>query len=143
MTSPLIADYIKSESRGSASAFASAGMLAGSCFSFIVLVGGTNNMDLDSAYNYAAVLFTILTTLLFLLVREPIIKDRSKLIDSNDVGLEGFDDAVLETEETEAPTAEMTKWEQCKYLTKTVIDLMKSDVKYTLCFAGWMCSSLI
>ena len=126
-------------------------MLAGSCFSFIFLVGGTVDMDLDSAYNFAAVVLTIMTVLLFFLVREPVIKDRSlpspltspTKSANNEVGFEGFDDAVLETEEPEEPTHEMTNCEKCKYLTRAVIDLMKSDVKYTLCFAGWMCSSLI
>ena len=79
VTSPLIADYIKSDSRGSASALASAGMLAGALFSFVVLIGGTKEMDLDSGYTFAAVVLTFMSIILFFLIREPVIKDRSKI----------------------------------------------------------------
>ena len=37
----------------------------------------------------------------------------------------------------------MTKWEKVKYLTKAVVDLLKSDAKYSLCFAGWMATGLV
>ena len=37
----------------------------------------------------------------------------------------------------------MSKWEKVKFLTSTVCDLIKSDVKYSLCFIAWMSCSLI
>ena len=77
MTSPLIADYVKSDSRGQASALSIIGMFVGSAFSVVVLVGGTKNMDLDSAYTFAAVLLTAMSIPLFCLIREPEVKDRS------------------------------------------------------------------
>ena len=75
VTSPLIADYIKSESRGQASAYATIGNLIGQVFSLVVLVGGTMKMELNEAYTYAAVILCIMSVLLFFLIREPVIKD--------------------------------------------------------------------
>ena len=43
---PLIADYVKSESRGQASAFAMVGILAGGAFGMIVYIEGTMDMTL-------------------------------------------------------------------------------------------------
>ena len=37
----------------------------------------------------------------------------------------------------------MTKCEKIKYLTTQVIALLKSDLKYSLCFVAWMSTSLI
>ena len=37
----------------------------------------------------------------------------------------------------------MTKCEKVRYLTSKVVELIKTDLKYTLCFVAWMSTSLI
>ena len=76
VTSPLIADYIKNESRGAATALATIGMLTGECFSMIVLVGCTIDMELDHAYTFTSTIIASMSLFLFCLIREPIIKDQ-------------------------------------------------------------------
>ena len=53
---------------------------------------------------------------------------------------EELDNYVRENEES---TGLMTKCEKAKYLTRAVIDVLKIDMKYPLCFAGWMVTSLV
>lgn len=75
VTSPLIADYIKSDSRGQASAYATIGALCGEGFSMAILLGGTINMELNQSYEFSAIFLASLALLLFCIIREPVIKD--------------------------------------------------------------------
>ena len=56
-------------------------------------------MDLDSGYTFAAVVLTFMSIILFFLIREPVIKDRSKIKpkkqENNDIELEELDNEVL------------------------------------------------
>ena len=74
VSSPLIADYVKNESRGSAAALASLGTLIGAAFGMIVLLGGTINMTLENSFKTVSGIMIILSLLNFFFVREPIIK---------------------------------------------------------------------
>ena len=75
---------------------------------------------------------------LFYFVREPVIKDH--VLKTNKAIQQEDDNEVGIVEET---TATMTKCEKIKYLTSAVIELLKSDLKYTLCFIAWMSTGLI
>ena len=77
ITNPLIADYIKNESRGKAVAFQTIGIFLGESFAMIVLIGGTINMELNKAYTLAASTLVFMAMLSYCLIREPVIKDRN------------------------------------------------------------------
>ena len=74
VSSPLIADYVKNESRGSAAALASLGTLIGAAFGMIVLLGGTIDMTLENSFKTVSGIMIVLSLLNFFFVREPIIK---------------------------------------------------------------------
>ena len=128
-------------------------MLVGECFAMLVLVGCTIHMELDQSYTFAAVVLALLSVFLFYFVREPVIKDHvlktNKAIqekDDNAADNNAADNNAADnnaTDNLEETTATMTKCEKIKYLTSAVIDLLKSDLKYTLCFIAWMSTSLI
>ena len=74
VSSPLIADYIKTESRGSAAGLASFGTMIGAAFGFFVFLGGTVNMSLRDSFNTVSGAMIVLSLLAFCFVREPVIK---------------------------------------------------------------------
>ena len=74
VSSPLIADYIKTESRGSAAGLASFGALIGAAFGLCVFLGGTVNMSMRDSFNTVSGAMIVLSLLNFCFVREPVIK---------------------------------------------------------------------
>ena len=78
---PLIADYVKSESRGLAAAFAMIGILIGGAFGMIVYLEGTKEMNLQESFNFVSFTMALLASLNYWFVREPIIKSRKKKSD--------------------------------------------------------------
>ena len=71
---PLIPDYIKSESRGKAVAISLLGSIIGEVFAMTVFIGMSINMDLNQSFLFVAFICGVLTCLIPIIVREPIIK---------------------------------------------------------------------
>ena len=69
--SPLIADYIKNQSRGKAVAFSTMGMLFGEVFSMIVLVHLTAGNPVETTYTFAAAVLSALFIVPLCCLREP------------------------------------------------------------------------
>ena len=65
MTSPLVADYVKSESRGQAAALQIMGSLSGEVFAMMVLVGFSISMSIDESYAFAAAILAGLALVSF------------------------------------------------------------------------------
>ena len=122
VTSPLIADYIKNESRGQAASFQAIGSLCGEIFAMMVLIGLTINMDVGESYAFVAAITACLALVLFCLIREPTIKDPKLKRQLKAATAE--EEAPTINEPDEEPTAEMTKCEKIKYLTAQVIELI-------------------
>ena len=78
-TSPLVMDYIKSDSLGTAIALGTIGMLVGEAFGMAVLLGCTVSMNLEDSHAFAAVVLVVMATLGSLGLREPIIKEHEKI----------------------------------------------------------------
>jgi len=68
---PLVVDYIKAESRGKATALQSLGSVVGECFTFLVLMTATMNMEVANGFALVAVVILVLTTSLLFMIREP------------------------------------------------------------------------
>ena len=78
ISNPLIADYIKKDSRGKAIALVATGMGLGEAFSMTVLFGLSAALPLNQSYQFAsAALITMSFATLFML-REPEIKMNKK-----------------------------------------------------------------
>ena len=90
-SSPLVADYIKNDSRGTAVAMITIGMLIGEAFGMAFLIGVTMSMDLDVSFTFAVIVLCLMTVCGSFLIREPKIKDHEKIEEeaiNNDVELE-------------------------------------------------------
>ena len=73
MSNPLINDYIRKDSRGKAVAVMGIGVLAGECFSVIVLFGLTKNMELVRGFTISSIALLVLGLPLIYLITEPVI----------------------------------------------------------------------
>ena len=71
---------MKSDSRGKAIAFQTIGKLLGEAFGMLVLFGLTINFEIDQSYSFSAVVLFILFTFVMCMIREPVIKNKSKEI---------------------------------------------------------------
>ena len=133
VSSPLIADYVKNESRGSAAALASLGTLIGAAFGLIVLVGGTIGMTLENSFKTVSVIMIILSLLNFFFVREPIIKlpGEKKAKAGGQKELEAQSEVVL------------TGWDKVVYLTGEVKATLLKDMRYLLSFVAWFSACLV
>ena len=78
-TSPLVVDYIKKESRGTAVALGTIGMLVGEGFGMAVLLGLTIGMRVEEAHAYAAVVLLVLTITGSFCMREPFLRSHEKI----------------------------------------------------------------
>ena len=78
-TSPLVVDYIKSESRGTAVALGTIGMLVGEGFGMAVLLGYSIGMEIEAAHSFAASILFVMAVIGVFLIREPTIKEHVRL----------------------------------------------------------------
>ena len=94
-SSPLAADYIKSDSRGTAVALGTIGMLLGEAFGMAILLGLSINMDLNDAYAFAAVILFVMTVIASFTLREPKIRTHAK-VDRETINFERTEDVASE-----------------------------------------------
>ena len=78
-TNPLVMDYIKSDSRGTALAYGTVRMLVGEAFGMIVLLGFSVSMSLEDAHAFAAVILVAMAIIGSFGLREPTIKEHEKI----------------------------------------------------------------
>ena len=78
-TSPLVVDYVKSESRGAAVALGTIGMLVGEGFGMAVLLGFSIGMQIEEAHNFAGSILLVMALVGVCLIREPRIKEHIRL----------------------------------------------------------------
>lgn len=74
--SPLLIDYIKSESRGMAMALASLGLVLGELI-MVLMFALTRKMTMKEQYYVPAIIIAVLSITLIFLLREPRLKDYS------------------------------------------------------------------
>ena len=122
-TSPLVVDYIKKDSRGTAVALGTIGALTGEAFGMAVLLGFTIGMTIEDAHAFSAVILLSMTIIGSFGLREPRIRGHEKI-------------------EEEAPEG-LTCWQKTKFLTQSVKQEVVKDMKYLFCFVAVMVTKLI
>merc|ERR1719189_2732834 len=70
-TNPLVVDYVKKDSRGTAIALGTIGVLVGEGFGMAVLLGSTIGMRIEYAHAFVAIILFVLTILISFCLREP------------------------------------------------------------------------
>ena len=126
-TSPLVVDYVKKDSRGTAVALGTIGMLTGEGFGMAVLLGLTIGMRIEDAHAYVAVILFVLTISISFCLREPRIRAHEK----------------IEEESLQEATKRLSCWEKTKYLTDCVKQEINKDFKYLFCFVAAMVTKLV
>ena len=122
-TNPLIADYVKRDSRGKGVSIRVLGALLGEICS-MTLFGLTASMGIDSSFTVVAAVCACLTLIMPLIVREP----KIKLVSPRQA----------EEDDDDAP---LSQWEKIKLLTTQAKELIMTDNRYILCFIGSALSS--
>ena len=132
VNSPLIADYVKNESRATAAALQCAGTMSGLVFGILVFNGGTVKMDMDDQFATVSAAMIVLSLFNLCLIRDPVIKLKRQK------HLQASQESVIDPD-----LDEMTTCAKVKYLTSEVKATLVNDIRYLLSFAAWSSTMLI
>ena len=125
MANPLVADYIRKDSRGKAIALVATGMGVGETFSMTVLFGLSSNLPLNQSYQLASVILIAMTFASVFMLKEPELKTNignSNSGDSRDASSDLEQKSLVSFEDTVncEDIDDMSFWSKVSYLTGRV-----------------------